>query len=90
MIAVSGHRHGHRTRSLTGTFGTTEIKVPRARLTGPDGKTTEWKSKVLRTYQRRTLTAATQYPGFDDRAFAELAQQLTAEIVHAVVERDVC
>jgi hypothetical protein len=31
--------------------------VPRARLTGPDGKTTEWKSKVLRTYQRRTLTA---------------------------------
>ena len=57
MIAVSGHRHGHRTRSLTGTFGTTDIKVPRARLTGPDGKTTEWKSKVLRTYQRRTLTA---------------------------------
>ena len=57
VIAVSGHRHGHRTRSLTGTFGTTEIKVPRARLTGPDGKTTEWKSKVLRTYQRRTLTA---------------------------------
>ena len=57
VIAVSGHRHGHRTRSLTGTFGTTNIKVPRARLTGPDGKTTEWKSKVLRTYQRRTLTA---------------------------------
>jgi len=57
VIAVSGHRHGHRTRSLTGTFGTTDIKVPRARLTGPDGKTTEWKSKVLRTYQRRTLTA---------------------------------
>src|SRR6059036_3407666 len=26
-IAVSGHRHGHRTRSLTGTFGRTEIKV---------------------------------------------------------------
>src|SRR5215472_4220033 len=50
VIAVSGHRHGHRTRSLTGTFGTTDIKVPRARLTGPDGKTTEWKSKVLRTY----------------------------------------
>src|SRR2546421_4547224 len=45
--AATGHRHGHRTRSLTGTFGTTEIKVPRARLEGPDGKTTEWKSKVL-------------------------------------------
>jgi transposase-like protein len=56
-IAVSGHRHGHRTRSLTGTFGRTEIKVPRARVAGADGKTTEWKSKALRTYQRRTLAA---------------------------------
>jgi hypothetical protein len=33
VIAVSGHRHGHRTRSLTGTFGTTDIKVPRAART---------------------------------------------------------
>jgi transposase-like protein len=57
VIALSGHRHGHRTRSLTGTFGRTEIKVPRARLVGPDGKTTEWQSKVLRCYQRRTLAA---------------------------------
>ena len=55
--AVAGHRHGHRTRSLTGTFGRTQIAVPRARLLGADGKTTEWKSKVLRTYQRRTLAA---------------------------------
>ena len=31
--------------------------MPRARLLGADGKTTEWKSKVLRTYQRRTLAA---------------------------------
>ena len=31
--------------------------MPRARLVGADGKTTEWKSKVLRTYQRRTLVA---------------------------------
>ena len=31
--------------------------MPRARLAGPEGKTTEWKSKVLRTYQRRTLAA---------------------------------
>ena len=57
LVAVRGHRHGHRSRSLTGTFGRTEIAVPRARLLGPDGKTTEWKSKVLRTYQRRTLAA---------------------------------
>ena len=30
--AVVGHRHGHRARTLTGTFGKTEISVPRARL----------------------------------------------------------
>jgi Transposase, Mutator family len=40
-----------------GTFGRTEIAVPRARLDGPDGQTTEWKSKTLRAYQRRTLAA---------------------------------
>ncbi len=57
LVAVIGHRHGHRTRSLTGTFGRTEIAVPRARLVGPDGGTSEWKSKVLRAYQRRTLAA---------------------------------
>ena len=32
---VKGHRHGSRTRSLTGTFGPIEIAVPRARLTTP-------------------------------------------------------
>jgi transposase-like protein len=54
---VTGHRHGIRTRSLTGTFGPVEIAVPRARLNTPDGKTTEWKSHALRAYQRRTLAA---------------------------------
>ena len=44
---VAGHRHGHRKRLLTGTFGPTEIAVPRARLAGEDGKTTEWKSQSL-------------------------------------------
>lgn len=52
-----GHRHGKRTRKLTGTFGTTEIRVPRARLVRPDGGTAEWKSNALRAYQRRTLAA---------------------------------
>ncbi len=46
-----------RTRSLTGSFGKTEITVPRARLQTSEGGTTEWHSKALRTYQRRTLTA---------------------------------
>jgi hypothetical protein len=52
-----GHRHGSRPRWLTGTFGKIEIKVPRARLEGPDGGTSEWKSQALRAYQRRTLAA---------------------------------
>jgi putative transposase len=54
---ITGHRHGHRSRSLLGTFGRVEIAVPRARLNMPDGKTTEWKSRALRAYQRRTLAA---------------------------------
>jgi transposase-like protein len=54
---VTGHRHGHRSRSLLGTFGQVTIAVPRARLDTPDGKTTEWKSRALRAYQRRTLVA---------------------------------
>jgi putative transposase len=54
---VTGHRHGSRTRSLTGTFGPIEISVPRARLTTPEGGTAEWKSQALRAYQRRTLAA---------------------------------
>jgi putative transposase len=55
--AVTGHRHGHRPRSLLGTFGKVEIAVPRARLDTPDGGTTEWRSAALRAYQRRTVTA---------------------------------
>ena len=56
-VGVTGHRHGSRTRSLTGTFGPIEIAVPRARLNAADGKTAEWKSQALRAYQRRTLAA---------------------------------
>ena len=56
-VGATGHRHGHRSRSLLGSFGRVEIEVPRARLNTLDGKTTEWKSKALRAYQRRTLVA---------------------------------
>ncbi len=55
--AVIGIRHGHRKRALTGTFGRTEISVPRARLRGADGRTSEWRSASLRLYQRRTRAA---------------------------------
>jgi transposase-like protein len=54
---ATGHRHGHRSRSLLGTFGRVEIAMPRARLNTPEGKTTEWQSRTLKSYQRRTLTA---------------------------------
>jgi transposase-like protein len=54
---VGGHRHGSRTRTLTGTFGSTEITVPRARIDAGDGTRREWKSKALRAYQRRTKAA---------------------------------
>ena len=54
---VTGHRHGHRPRTLLGTFGQLKMEVPRARLDTPDGKTTEWKSQALRAYQRRTVAA---------------------------------
>jgi len=54
---ITGHRHGHRSRSLLGTFGRVEIAVPRARLATAEGKTTEWKSTALRAYQRRTKPA---------------------------------
>ncbi len=41
---IAGYRHGHRSRSLTGTFGRVEITVPRARLDTAQRKKTEWKS----------------------------------------------
>lgn len=54
---IVGCRHGHRKRALTGTFGKTEIAVPRPRIAGDGGKTSEWKSKSLPAYQRRTKAA---------------------------------
>ena len=52
--SVVGVRHGHRERTLTGTFGKTRIAVPRARLTGEDGKTREWRSGSLRGSRLRS------------------------------------
>ena len=49
-----GHRHGHRRRQLTGSFGPVELAVPRARLRAEDGSTREWRSAVLPRYARRT------------------------------------
>ena len=57
QTAAVGHRHGHRERTLTGSFGQLAIRVPRARLEAPEGGTREWKSSVLPAYQRRTRQA---------------------------------
>jgi putative transposase len=56
-VMTAGYRHGSRKRTLMGTFGKTEISVPRARLETNEGRTTEWHSRTLRRYQRRTLAA---------------------------------
>ena len=55
--AAKGYRHGHRERQLIGTFGTETISVPRARVTGKNGKAKEWRSKALPRYQRLTKKA---------------------------------
>src|SRR5512147_2888060 len=65
-------RHGHRERRLTGSFGTVEIAVPRARINGADGGTAEWKSKALPRYARMTkqveaLIAGTYLAGTNTR-----------------------
>lgn len=41
----AGHRHGSRTRRLTGSFGTTEITVPRAGLSTEAGATSEGRAR---------------------------------------------
>ena len=56
-IRAVGSRHGHRERGLMGTFGATTIRVPRARLTTPEGKTAEWRNATVPAYQRRTKRA---------------------------------
>jgi len=55
--AAAGSRHGHRERSLLGTFGATTVRVPRARLATPEGKTSEWRNATIPAYQRRTKRA---------------------------------
>jgi len=48
---------GHRERLLLGTFGPMTVSVPRARVTGSDGRQAEWRSKVLPAYKRLTVQA---------------------------------
>ena len=52
-----GHRHGHRERRLVGIFGPVTLSVPRARLAGTDGETSEWRSRTIPAYKRLTKRA---------------------------------
>ena len=45
------------TARSVGTFGAETVSVPRARIEGEDGRTTEWRSKALPRYQRLTKRA---------------------------------
>src|SRR3954466_4718017 len=85
-----GHRHGHRTRRLTGSFGPVEIAVPRARLVAEDGGTEEWRSAVLPRYARRTrqleaLIAGAYLAGTNTRR----VQRALAALFRGAVGKDV-
>ena len=87
---VAGHRHGHRTRRLTGSFGPVEVAVPRARLRAEDGSTHEWRSAVLPRYARRTrqaeaLIASAYLAGTNTRR----VQRALAALFRGAVGKDV-
>jgi putative transposase len=88
--APAGHRHGHRTRRLTGSFGPVEIAVPRARLRGEDGTMREWRSAALPRYARRTrqveaLIAGAYLAGTNTRR----VQRALAALFRGAVGKDV-
>src|SRR5918995_566216 len=85
-----GHRHGHRRRQLTGSFGPVELAVPRARLQAEDGSTREWRSAVLPRYARRTrqleaLIAGAYLAGTNTRR----VQRALAALFRGAVGKDV-
>jgi putative transposase len=87
---AGGHRHGHRTRRLTGSFGPVEIAVPRARLRAEAGSIREWRSAVLPRYARRTrqaeaLIASAYLAGTNTRR----VQRALAALFRGAVGKDV-
>ncbi len=50
----TGYRHGTRERTLTTSLGPTSFAMPRARVLDRDGQRREWRSQVVRRYERRT------------------------------------
>src|ERR1700739_1031488 len=65
---VTGHRHGHRSRSLLGTFGRVEIAVPRARLDSAEGRGASGRARRCgRTKQADSLIAGAYLAGTNTR-----------------------
>jgi transposase-like protein len=86
----TGHRHGRRTRQLTGSFGQVEISVPRARLLTQAGTTREWRSAALPRYARLTrqveaLIAGTYLAGTNTRR----VKRALAALFQGAVGKDV-
>ena len=87
---AAGHRHGHRVRQLTGSFGPVALAVPRARLRAEDGGSREWRSAVLPRYARRTrqleaLIAGAYLAGTNTRR----VQRALAALFRGAVGKDV-
>jgi transposase-like protein len=49
-----GYRHGHQEREVVTQTGPASLRIPRARLFGKDGESSEWRSDLVERYQRRT------------------------------------
>ena len=77
---VTGHRHGSRTRSLTGNFGPIVIAAPRARLETPVGVLDAADSHDLRSVFGRW----TPEPGVNDPVgFADELRAQAESVVHS-------
>src|SRR3954466_10067736 len=85
-----GHRHGHRRRQLTGSFGPVELAVPRARPWAGGGRRRGWGSAPLPHYARRTrqleaLIAGAYLAGTNTRR----VQRALAALFRGTVGKDV-
>src|SRR3954468_4062220 len=85
-----GHRHGHRRRQLTGSFGPVELAVPRGPPGGGGGSRPGWGSAVLPHYARRTrqleaLIAGAYLAGTNTRR----VQRALAALFRGAVGKDV-
>jgi hypothetical protein len=54
MVTHGGYRNGSIERTITTPEGTRRVTVPRGRIAGTEGRTTEFHSQLLPRYARRT------------------------------------